>query len=205
MSAAAVEYPWGSKPEHEVPLLDVANLLMEQNPGLRAEIIGGILTVTPPADFQHADVLTDLMLPFISAGLHGKETRIVQAVGIWLPSGPSDYAIPDLAVVDADYAEHIVESNCADPVIFRLVAEVTSSNYNNDLRDKPRAYAEAKVPAYLIINRKHGRVHLLTNPVGDSYENHELFASGQQLTLPASVGPEGAPAVTLDVADLLHT
>ncbi|MGW6460388.1 Uma2 family endonuclease [Streptomyces sp. NPDC055078] len=202
MSAAAVEHPCDGEPR---TLLEEADALMEQLPGHRVEIIGGILTVTPPADFRHAGVLTDLMIPFISAGLHGKETQVVQAVGIWLPSGPSDYAIPDLAVVDADFTDRVVEYNCGDPATFRLVAEVTSSNYSNDLRVKVNAYAEAAVPVYLIIDRKHGRVHLLTNPHGDTYETHQVFAPGQQVTLPASVGGEGTSEITLDVAELLKS
>ncbi|MFI1864332.1 Uma2 family endonuclease [Streptomyces jumonjinensis] len=200
MSAVAVERP---RDGEQRTLLDEANALMERLPGYRVEIIGGILTVTPLPDFRHAHVLTDLMVPFITAGLHGKETMVVQAVGIWLPSGPSDYAIPDLAVVDADYDEHMAENNCADPAIFRLVVEVTSSNYNNDLRVKVNAYAEAQVPVYLIVNRKHGRVHVLTDPEGAVYEKHQVFAPGQRVVLPASVGAEGTPSITLDVSELL--
>ncbi|MFI1888714.1 Uma2 family endonuclease [Streptomyces jumonjinensis] len=200
MSAVAVERP---RDGEQRTLLDEANALMERLPGHRVEIIGGILTVTPLPDFRHAHVLTDLMVPFITAGLHGKETMVVQAVGIWLPSGPSDYAIPDLAVVDADYDEHMAENNCADPAIFRLVVEVTSSNYNNDLRVKVNAYAEAQVPVYLIVNRKHGRVHVLTDPEGAVYEKHQVFAPGQRVVLPTSVGAEGTPSITLDVSELL--
>ncbi|GGZ13992.1 membrane protein [Streptomyces inusitatus] len=198
MSAAAVEHPCDSEPES---LLEAADRLMEE--GHRVEIIGGIITVSPSADGDHADILTDLMVPFIAAGLHGKETRVHQSVGIWLPSGPSDYAIPDLAVVDADFRDHVVEHGCFDPVIVHLVVEVTSSNYNNDLRGKVNAYAEAKIPVYLIVNRKHGRIHVLTDPVGVVYENHQVFAPGQRITLPASVGAEGTAEITLDVSELL--
>jgi Uma2 family endonuclease len=201
MSAAAVEHPCDGEPE--LTLLQAADRLAEQNPGYRVEIIGGILTVSPPADFRHAQALTDLMVPLIAAGLHGKESTVLQAVGIWLPSGPSDYAIPDLAVVDADYAEHISEHNCADPAIFRLVAEVTSSNYNNDLRHKVVAYAEAKIPVYLIVNRRHNRV-VLTEPVGDDYASHEVYAPGQEITLPGTIGPEGTPDIRIAASDLLR-
>lgn len=50
-------------------------------------------------------------------------------------------------MVDADITEHHVENNCYEPVVFRLVLEVTSSNYQADLRTKVRAYANAKVPS----------------------------------------------------------
>ncbi|MET7713869.1 Uma2 family endonuclease [Streptomyces sp. NPDC005407] len=196
MSAAAAERPGDSDPES---LLETAGRLAEQHPGYRVEIIGGILSVTPPPDLPHADVLTELMIPFIAAGLHGKESKVLQGVGVWLPTGPEDYAIPDLAVTDADAGEHLVENNSYDPVVFRVVLEVTSSNYNQDLRTKVAAYADADIPVYVIVNRKHMRVHVLTGPIASDYANHEVYAPGQQVTLPASIGAE----VTLDVAAIL--
>ncbi|MEW2487185.1 Uma2 family endonuclease [Streptomyces sp. NPDC048411] len=197
MSAAAVEHPCDGEPES---LLETANSLMEQLTGYRVEIIGGVITVAPPPDGPHADALTTLMIPFLAAGLHGQETRVLQGIGLWLPGGPEDYAIPDLAVVDADFGEHLAENNCYDPAVFRLVLEVTSSNYNNDLRNKVAAYAEAKIPVYVIVDRKHGRVHVLTEPMGGGYDSHQVYAPGQTVTLPDSIG---AP-VTLDVDELIR-
>jgi Uma2 family endonuclease len=196
MSAAAVEHPCDGEPP---TLLEEANRLMELLPRHRVEIIGGILTVTPPPDGAHARTLTQLMLPFVSAGLHGGETVILQAVGLWLPDGPEDYTIPDLALVDADFEDHLIEYNCYDPAVFRLVVEVTSSNYRNDLRNKAIAYAQAKVPVYVIVDRKHTRIHVLTNPLTSEYDSHEVYAPGQQIALPASIGAE----VKLDAAELL--
>ncbi|WP_326767030.1 Uma2 family endonuclease [Streptomyces sp. NBC_01591] len=197
MSAAAVEHPCDGEPES---LLDTANSLMEQHPGYRVEIIGGVITVAPSPDAPHARVLTKVMRPFIAAGLDDGEAEVLQGIGVWLPGGPADYAIPDLAVVDADLDEHLVENNCYDPAVFRLVLEVTSSNYNNDLRNKVAAYSEAKIPVYVIIDRRHGRVHVLTEPMGGGYDSHQVYAPGQTVTLPESIG---AP-VTLDVDKLVQ-
>ncbi|MBT2544564.1 Uma2 family endonuclease [Streptomyces sp. ISL-44] len=199
MSTAPVEHPEYADEERPLTLLEEADQLMERLPGYRVEIIGGILTVTPPPDLPHARVLTDLMLPFLSAGLHGPESHVVQGVGLWLPDGPEDYAIPDLSVVDADIDDHLVEFNCYDPAAFRLVLEVTSSNYNNDLRAKAAAYAQARIPVYVIINRKHQRVHVMTDPAGGTYESHRVLAAGELATLPDSLGAK----VTLDVDELL--
>ncbi|MEU0807140.1 Uma2 family endonuclease [Streptomyces sp. NPDC005970] len=200
MSAAAVEQPVDPEPHEPLTLLDEANKLMEQLPGYRVEIIGGVLTVTPPPDASHAEVLTDLMIPFIAAGLHGQETRVVQGIGLWLPNGPEDYAIPDLSIVDADVNEHHRRNNCYDPEVFRLVVEVTSSNHNNDLRNKVVAYAQAMIPVYVIVNRKHGRVHLLTDLASSGYDTHRIYAPGEKITLPDSIGAK----VTLDVSELLQ-
>ncbi|KAK1186221.1 Uma2 family endonuclease [Streptomyces sp. NBS 14/10] len=180
-------------------LLEEADLLMDRLPGWRAEIIGGVLTVTALPDISHAVVLTDLMRHFIAADLDGQETEVIQRIGLWLPTGPDDYAIPDLAIVDADIMEHQRENNCYGPEAFRLIVEVTSNNYNNDLRNKVAAYAEAKIPVYLIVNRKHGRVHVLTDPAAGGYDTHRVHAPGEQITVPDSIGAK----VTLDVAELL--
>ncbi|MFI1018129.1 Uma2 family endonuclease [Streptomyces sp. NPDC020965] len=196
MSAAAAEHPCAGEPR---TLLDEAENLRKRNPGQRVEIIGGVLIVAPPADGAHGRALTKLMRPFMMAGLDGGETEVIQAIGVWLPSGPHDYAIPDLAVVDADVEEHLMEFNCYAPSAFRLVLEVTSSDYQADLRNKVTAYAEAKIPVYVIVDRKHQRLHVLTDPADNEYAHHRIHAPGEQVTLPESIGAE----VKLDVEALL--
>ncbi|GHC68079.1 Uma2 family endonuclease [Streptomyces violaceochromogenes] len=197
MSAASVEQPFHD--EEPVTLTTIADEIMERHPGYRVEIIGGHLLVTPSPDAPHARALTGLMIPFIAAGLHGGETETLQNVGLWLPTGAEDYAIPDLVVVDADIDDHLVENNAYDPACFRLVLEVTSGNWKDDLKTKVAAYAEAKVPVYVVVDRKHQRLHVLTDPVGSTYENHRPHAPGELVTLPDSIGAK----VTLDVAEIL--
>ncbi|GAA2235530.1 MULTISPECIES: Uma2 family endonuclease [Kitasatospora] len=194
MSAAAVE-----EPIEQPSLLEVADKISDQLVGHRVEIIGSEITVTPPADGPHGDTLTDIMIPFLAAGLHGERTRVIQAIGIWLPDGPSDFAIPDLAVVDSDYGDHKVEFNCYDPAVFRLVLEVTSSNLSSDLKRKPAAYAQAGVPVYVIADRKNRRVMVLTDPHDGEYRVHAVHHPGQSFELPESVGAK----VTLSVDSVL--
>ncbi|MFD5948533.1 Uma2 family endonuclease [Streptomyces collinus] len=198
MSAASVEQPFHE--EEPVTLTTIADEIMERHPGYRVEIIGGHLLVTPSPDAPHARALTKLMRPFIAAGLDDGETEVLQNVGLWLPTGAEDYAIPDLVVVDADIDDHLVENNAYDPACFRLVLEVTSGNWKDDLKTKVAAYAEAKVPVYVVVDRKHQRLHVLTDPVGSGYENHRPHAPGELVTLPDSIGAK----VTLDVAEILR-
>ncbi|MFI6371916.1 Uma2 family endonuclease [Streptomyces sp. NPDC050546] len=197
MSAASVEQPFHD--EEPVTLTTIADEIMERHPGYRVEIIGGHLLVTPSPDAPHARALTKLMRPFIAAGLDDGETEVLQNVGLWLPTGAEDYAIPDLVVVDADVDDHFVENNAYDPACFRLVLEVTSGNWKDDLKTKVAAYAEAKVPVYVVVDRKHQRLHVLTDPAGSTYENHRPHAPGELVTLPDSIGAK----VTLEVAEIL--
>ncbi|ELP63462.1 Uma2 family endonuclease [Streptomyces turgidiscabies] len=194
MAAASVERPHGDR-----SLIAEANRLMERNPGCRVEIIGGLILASPPPDGPHADALTSLTVPFLTAGLHGTESRVLQGIGLWLPTGAEDYAIPDLSVVDGDYRDRHVESGCYDPVCFRLVLEVTSSNWKADLQTKVAAYADARVPVYVVVDRKHQRLHVLTHPEGSTYATHRVHAPGELVALPDSVGAK----VTLDVAEIL--
>ncbi|MFJ9694528.1 Uma2 family endonuclease [Kitasatospora sp. NPDC101183] len=194
MSAAAVEEPFG-----QMTLLEEAELVAQRLVGHRVEILGGQITVTPPPDGQHGEALTNASVPFLAAGLHGRATRVIQGIGLWLPDGPSDYAIPDLSIVDADYADHLMERNCYDPAVFRLVVEVTSSNDRADLKAKPPLYAGAGVPVYVIVDRRNRRVMVLTEPQGREYRVHAVHHPGQSFTLPGSIGA----TVTLVVDDLL--
>ena len=197
MSAASVEQPFDDEP---FSLTSIADEIMERHPGYRVEIIEGHLLVTPSPDAPHARALTKLMRPFITAGLDDGETEVLQNVGLWLPTGAEDYAIPDLVVVDADIDEHFVENNAYDPVCFRLVLEVTSGNWQNDLKTKVGAYAAAKIPVYVIVDRKHQRLHVLMDPTEDGYATHRVHAPGETATVPDSIGAK----VMLDVTQILE-
>ncbi|MET7766013.1 hypothetical protein ABZS71_29945 [Streptomyces sp. NPDC005393] len=61
------------------------------------------------------------MDPLPAAKPRQGETRVVQAVGVWLPTGDEDYAIPDLSIVDADFRDNMAQYNCVDPAVFRVV------------------------------------------------------------------------------------
>ncbi|WP_228083985.1 Uma2 family endonuclease [Streptomyces profundus] len=154
-------------------------------PGYRPEVVGGRLVVNPPADFGHAKALTQLTLAL--GVLEGEQVSVVQRVGLWLPSD-DDYVVPDLAVVDVDVQEHLIAFNCYAPHVFRLVVEITSSNHSSDVVDKPLAYAQAGVPVYLIGDRRHRRVSLLTEPRDGEYRTRSTYLPGETFVLPESVG-----------------
>lgn len=169
-------------------LIDTAELLNQALPGHRVEILGGQLTVTPPPDGAHAESLTTVMGPLLTAGLHAGETRVMQGIGLWLPTGDDDHAIPDLAIVDADYDDHEVRFNCLDPAVFRLVLEVTSSNWRTDLFTKPDLYAAAGVPVYVIGDRKHQEVIVHAEPHNGTYRTRSVYDKDQSFVLPESIG-----------------
>jgi Uma2 family endonuclease len=107
---------------------------------------------------------------------------------LWLPTLPSDFAIPDLSIVDVDFRDAHVTKDCYAPNVFRMVVEITSSNWSDDLGPKVECYAQAGIPAYLIVDRKHDEVLLHTDPADGTYPDPQRFKRGQDVTVPESVG-----------------
>lgn len=137
--------------QHELTLGEAADLLSHAlPPGHRVEILQGRLTVTPPPDGSHALSLTWLVEAFGGAGARKAGLRYVQGIGLWLPTVSDDFAIPDFAVVDEDFRDAHVQKNCYAANVFRLVVEVTSSNWSDDLGPKVECYAEAGIPVYIL-------------------------------------------------------
>lgn len=174
--------------QHELTLAEAADQLSRALPGHRVEILQGRLTVTPPPDGPHALSLTKLGRAFDRAGLVEAGYEYVQGVGLWLPTLPEDFAIPDFSVVDEDFCDAHVTKNYYAPNVFRLVVEVTSSNWSDDLYVKVECYAQAGIPAYLIADRKHGEVLLHADPVDGKYPDPQRFKRGQSVPVPESVG-----------------
>ncbi|MGH3325371.1 MAG: Uma2 family endonuclease [Streptomyces sp.] len=185
--------------QHATTIGEAADRLSRELPGHRVEILQGRVTVTPPADGAHAVTLTGLIEVFLRAGVRETGLKVVQAVGLWLPTGPDDYAVPDLAVVDPDFKDAHVQKNCYAPNVFRMALEVTSSNWADDLTTKVECYAEAGVPVYVVVDRKHDQVLLYADPSGDEYRTCSTHKRGTTFQLPSSVGVP----VKLDVDRLL--
>ncbi len=174
--------------QHELTLGEAADLLSRALPGHRVEILQGRLIVTPPPDGSHALSLTKLGRAFDRAGVEAAGLEYVQGIGLWLPGLPDDYAIPDFSVVDEDFRDAFVQKNCYAPNVFRLVVEVTSSNWTDDLGTKVESYAEAGVPVYIVADRKHGEVLLYSDPADGKYPAPQRYERGASVPVPASVG-----------------
>ncbi|MER5537838.1 Uma2 family endonuclease [Streptomyces mirabilis] len=180
--------------QHELTLGEAAEQLSRALPGHRVEILQGRLVATPPPDGSHALSLSWLVEAFGGAGARKAGLRYVQGIGLWLPALPDDYAIPDFSVVDEDFRDALVQKNCYAPNAFRLVMEVTSSNWSDDLGPKVESYAQAGIPVYIVVDRKHDEVLLHQNPVDGKYDVPQRFKRGQSVPVPDSVG------VALDLA-----
>lgn len=126
----------------------------------------------------------------LARALPGHRVEILQGrlTVFWLPTSPEDFAIPDFSVVDEDFRDAHVTKNYYAPNVFRMVVEVTSSNWSDDLGPKAECYAQAGIPAYLIADRKHGEVLLYQDPADGKYPDPVRYKRGQTVPVPESVG-----------------
>lgn len=180
--------------EREMTIEEAADRVSSWLPGHRVEILRGSIIVSPPPDEPHQGAVFEVGCEIRLAGAKEAGVKVRPGIGLWLPTGPADYAIPDLSVVDADIADALVQKNCYAPHVFRMVLEVTSSNWADDTAFKVELYAEAGIPVYLVADRRHGVVVLYQNPVDGKYPAPTRYKRGQTVPIPESVG------VTLDLS-----
>ncbi|MDJ1133778.1 Uma2 family endonuclease [Streptomyces iconiensis] len=90
-------------------------------------------------------------------------------------------------MVDEDFRDHPLPHNCFSPDLFHLVAEVTSSNWRDDTDSKVRAYAQAGVPVYVIADREHRRVQVLSRPQDGKYQSEADYQPGEMVEIPGRV------------------
>jgi Uma2 family endonuclease len=172
----------------------------EEASGLRAEIIRGVLMMSPTPRIKHARVINaiyDQLRPALPEGLEA-----FQVTSVALPYDPDDYATPDLMVCDAALAE--TEEWLAEPGSVELVLEVVSkSNSTKDTREMVSWYADAAIPAYLLIDPRDSTWTLYTEPRDGEYQGRlhkrygdEVVLDGLKVTLSTDAMPryEDGPA-----------
>jgi Uma2 family endonuclease len=152
--------------EHGTSPMRQAAEVAEEATGLRAEIIWGVLMMSP-TPFKHARVINVINEQLMSALPEGLEA--FQVASVALPYDPDDYATPDLLVGDSALGES--DDWLAEPGSVVFVLEVVSkSNSTKDTRDMVRWYAEAGIPSYLVIDPRDGTWTLHTEPRQGEYQ-----------------------------------
>lgn len=145
--------------------------------GRRIEVMHGKFVIAPLLDADHVIALTELMDLFAHAGAREHGLRVVQGIRLSLAEG--EYAVPDLCVVDGDFRTRKLPDGTHSPGVFQLVVEITSSNWQDDLRIKPDVYATAGVPVYLVGDREHGEARLLWRPEAGEYRSVATYQPGE--------------------------
>ncbi|MFE6623830.1 Uma2 family endonuclease [Streptomyces sp. NPDC057740] len=101
-------------------------------------------------------------------------------------------ARPDGVLAPVDH--FVGQGEWADPRGVLMAVEITSYDSDTHKRDrieKPRAYAEAGIPVYLLIDRDNLSILVHSDPdVEDGYRDIHVVRLGGKVTLPDPVGSE---------------
>lgn len=166
--------------------------------GWRAEIPGEYITVTPPPGKEHS---------LIAARIH-------KALAGATPKGRAIFEAPALHLIPSDrlYTPDLVITPAHDPSISAdddtlpisaehavLVVEITARpGTGHDREDRCRAYAGARVPLYLVVDRwgPYGpEVALHSEPNGRFHQRTHRVSFGRSIALPEPFG------IDLDTSD----
>jgi Uma2 family endonuclease len=168
---------------------------IEASTGLRVEILGGSLVMSPTPRGKHAGTIRRLRVqiePALPLGLAAYEMS-----SVLMPQDPDDYATPDLAVLPVAWDED--DSWLAEPSDVALAVEVISkSEKAKDITDKNGWYARAGVAVLLVLDPRTGHWTLHTHPKDGEYRGQVHGVYGDPVELPA-------PLTALVDTDVLPT
>ncbi|GAA3372762.1 Uma2 family endonuclease [Streptomyces sannanensis] len=155
--------------------------------GWRVELIEGEIHVTPPANGEHEEIVTE-MSDQVTLRRKDHRLRSYTGIGLHVPGASTTGNVePDVVLAPKGSFADRLEYHDPAPVL--LVAEVTSdSTAANDRVKKIRGYARAGIPVYLIIDRQADKAVLCTEPVGDDYGSKVTYKLSETIPLPEPLG-----------------
>ncbi|WUH95882.1 Uma2 family endonuclease [Streptomyces sp. NBC_00433] len=174
---------------------ELAFVAEREDEGLRLEFLGGKLGVKAAPDGLHSEIILWLqricMQQSPDLGLHSDRGLVVETYR-------KGRARPDGTL--APIGHFVGAGEWAEPDGVLMTVEVTSFDSDTTQRDrvdKPRAYAEAGIPVFLLIDRDAGEITVHSEPGNGAYQMRVTVPFGKAVSLPAPVGIE------LDTAQLL--
>ncbi|QID37259.1 Uma2 family endonuclease [Streptomyces albus] len=155
---------------------------IERATGLRVEILGGKLVMSPTPRGKHAGTIRRLrhqLTPQLPDG-----TDLYEVSSIAMPGDPEDYCTPDLVVLPTEWEED--DEWLVDPGDVELAVEVISkSEKAKAVSAKNGWYAAAGVRALLVLDPRGGDWVLYTRPRDGEYQGTLRGKYGDELPLPA--------------------
>jgi Uma2 family endonuclease len=171
--------------------------------GLRYEVLGGSLVVSPAASPSHNGIAQRLSFLIHDVVPH---LELLQNTAVRMPDG--DGPVPDLLVTTADIHEY--PKWLPASVVHTVVEVVSPSNARHDRVLKTEIYAEAGIPCYWRIEQRAWKEHFgpvpaivvrLRDKKGDWQQT--ITAAGTTAALPIVVDDAGTiVTVELDPAVL---
>ncbi|MFF7633785.1 Uma2 family endonuclease [Kitasatospora sp. NPDC008050] len=156
---------------------------IEESTGLRVQIIGGVLIMSPPSRGKHAGtvrLLRDRLDALLPSGLGA-----YQMSSVGMPDDEADYATPDLLVLPIDWGDD--DGWLADPHDVAFSVEVVPGPERaRGIADKTRWYALAGVVLLLAVDPRNGTWTLHSHPRDGVYQGvlHGTYGESVPLTGP---------------------
>ncbi|MFD4501981.1 MULTISPECIES: Uma2 family endonuclease [Streptomyces] len=162
---------------------------IEEATGLRVQIVGGKLVMSPTPRGKHAGVVYQIRRRI--DGVLPEGLGAFEVSSIALPDDPDDYVTPDLIVLPVEWMED--DDWLAAPEDTALAVEVISaSEKSREIRDKADWYAVARVPVLLVVDPRKGTWALHTRPDNGAYQDVLPGKYGESVPLPEPLGIEVA-------------
>lgn len=158
------------------------------------ELINGKLEVKPVPDGDHTSIVMWVLRQCMS---QRPELALHPEQGLRIDTYRQGCIRPDGSLAPVDYFAG--QGEWASPEGVLMTVEVTSRDRDTDRRDrqeKPRAYAYAGIPVYLLIDRDNHTVVVHSSPENGVYQNRRPYHYGSTVRIPTPV------AITLETEKL---
>ncbi|MFJ8213217.1 Uma2 family endonuclease [Streptomyces sp. NPDC096033] len=146
------------------------------------EYLNGKIEVKAVPDGDHDEIIAWLQQVCMQ---HRPDLWLYPERGLIVETYRTGRARPDGTLAPRKHFSGADDFASTDGVL--LVAEVTSNDWDTDRRDrkdKPTAYAEAKIPVFLLIDRDDDTATVHSEPEGGMYRNVRKYVYGDEIDLP---------------------
>ncbi|MET7480942.1 Uma2 family endonuclease [Streptomyces sp. NPDC005648] len=158
---------------------------IEEATGLRVQVLGGKLVMSPTPRGKHAKVvhlLEDMVRPKLPA-----ELVAVEMASVEMPDELDDFVTPDLVVCPGAFLDS--DDWLLDPRDVEVAVEVISqSEKAREIRDQADWYAVAGVAVLLVVDPRKGTWALHTRPGNGAYQDVLSGKFGESVRLPEPLG-----------------
>ncbi|MCW8099610.1 Uma2 family endonuclease [Streptomyces tauricus] len=175
---------------------------------IRPEYVEGTVFVPPAPNDNHNDGAFELSFQFRAAGLRlvgmGNGYRAAHKDGRTMALLIPDFYVRRRKATELDESYRRAHKGWYPIDMIALVGEVTSTNHETDTGPKPRTYAAADVPLYVLINRHRKTAHCYSDPIAPGEDPTEAYYATE---VKAELGhplPLPAPYPTLETTPFLE-
>jgi Uma2 family endonuclease len=173
----------------------IAEFAEREDETVRFEFIDGRIGLRKVTNGNHSTIIMWLIRQCMQAR---PELDLDPTQGLKVEGYRNGRALPDGALAPVGYFAG--QGDWANPDGVLMTVEITSydsDTHDRDRGEKPRGYAEAGIPVYLLIDRENASVVVHSKPdPEDGYRDIHTVKIGDMVTLPDPIG------ITLDTDQL---